>query len=53
MLYKLGGISTTGLPRCQDDADVGRFLHTFNAWAEPFRTAGAVRLADPTRRSAT
>ena len=36
-----------------DDADVGRFLHTFNAWAEPFRTAGAVRLADPTRRSAT
>ena len=36
-----------------DDGDVGRFLHTFNAWAEPFRTAGSVRLADPTRRSAT
>ena len=30
--------------------DVGRFLRTFNAWAEPFRSASAVRLPDPRRR---
>ena len=33
-----------------DEADQGRFLRTFNAWAEPFRSASTVRLPDPHRR---
>ena len=32
------------------EVDQGRFLRTFNAWAEPFRSASTVRLPDPHRR---